>query len=194
MCGRYILYTDDEQKEIRSIVDEVNRKHNVELKKGDIYPSQVAPVYWAQEGQMTLDLMKWGYRIPTMKRLIINARSETVTEKRLFKKDFQEHRCLIPATGFYEWDKNKSKHLFSGDEPLIYMGGIFRENVESKEFSILTHESSGPVAAIHDRMPVIIAKEHLIDFLNDEQAASELLSMVLPLTDTVQSDEQLTLF
>lgn len=71
MCGRYVLYTDDEQREIRRIIDAVNEKHHVQLKKGDIYPSQIAPVY---KNDMDLDLMSWGYKTHYSKNLIINAR------------------------------------------------------------------------------------------------------------------------
>lgn len=194
MCGRYILYTDEEQREIRQIIDEVGQKHHVQLKQGDIYPSQMAPVYRLDDGKMTLDLMKWGYRIPKTKRLIINARAETVSEKPMFRNDFLMNRCLIPAAGFYEWDANKSKHFFSGQTPLIYLGGIFRQTTESLEFTILTHGAAGPVAAIHDRMPVIVSAEQAMTYLSDHRAAYELLPVVTPLKDTIQSDEQMTLF
>ncbi|URN84530.1 SOS response-associated peptidase [Acetobacterium wieringae] len=114
MCGRYILYSEKEESAIKAIVEEVNKKHHGAIKKGDIYPTDLAPVYVSGPDKQgtALRLLKWGYnRHYQKKTLLINARSETVLEKVAFRDDFIKQRCLIPAVGFYEWNEKKSSFV-----------------------------------------------------------------------------------
>lgn len=174
MCGRYVLYSDKEQAEIREIIEEVNRKHNFVVKKGDVYPSNLAPVYAPTPDQngKSLEVMKWGYEVSFRKGLLINARSETILEKKTFKKDFLERRCIVPASGFYEWDKEKNKYIFQAqDDEALYIGGVFREHENASEYVILTKAPVEPVVAIHDRMPVIIPHSKAEEWLYDDNAA-----------------------
>lgn len=173
MCGRFILYTSEEQREIRRIIDEVNEKHHVRLKQGDIYPSQIAPVY---KNEMELDVMVWGYKTHYSKSLLINARSETVMEKKTFRGDFMERRCLIPAAGFYEWDKFKEKYIFETDRPLLYLGGFYRSSPSGNHFVIMTKPALEPVVSIHKRMPVLISPNKAEAYLADPDAAITLLT------------------
>lgn len=174
MCGRYVLYSDKEQAEIREIIEEVNRKHNFMVKKGDIYPSNMAPIYAPRPDQngKSLEIMKWGYEVSFRKGLLINARSETILEKKTFKKDFLERRCIVPASGFYEWDKEKNKYIFQAkDDEALYIGGVFRQHENESEYVILTKAPVEPVVAIHDRMPVIIPHSKAEEWLYDDNAA-----------------------
>ena len=174
MCGRYVLYSDKEQAEIREIIEEVNRKHNFAVKKGDIYPSNMAPIYAPTPDQngKSLEVMKWGYEVSFRKGLLINARSETILEKKTFKKDFLERRCIVPASGFYEWDKEKNKYIFHAkDDEALYIGGVFRQHENESEYVILTKAPVEPVVAIHDRMPVIIPHSKAEEWLYDANAA-----------------------
>lgn len=174
MCGRYVLYSDKEQAEIREIIEEVNRKHNFVVKKGDVYPSNLAPIYAPTPDQngKSLEVMKWGYEVSFRKGLLINARSETILEKKTFKKDFLERRCIVPASGFYEWDKEKNKYIFQAqDDEALYIGGVFREHENASEYVILTKAPVEPVVAIHDRMPVIIPHSKAEEWLYDDNAA-----------------------
>lgn len=174
MCGRYVLYSDKEQAEIREIIEEVNRKHNFAVKKGDIYPSNMAPIYAPTPDQngKSLEIMKWGYEISFRKGLLINARSETILEKKTFKKDFLERRCIVPASGFYEWDKEKNKYIFQAkNDEALYIGGVFRQHENESEYVILTKTPVEPVVAVHDRMPVIIPHSKAEEWLYDANAA-----------------------
>lgn len=174
MCGRYVLYTDKEQAEIREIIEEVNKKHNFQVKKGDIYPSNMAPIYAPTPDQngKSLEVMKWGYEVSFRKGLLINARSETILEKKTFKKDFLERRCIVPASGFYEWDKDKNKYIFQAkDDEALYIGGVFRQHENESEYVILTKAPVEPVVAVHDRMPVIIPHSKAEEWLYDDNAA-----------------------
>ena len=68
--------------------------------------------------------MKWGYQLPST--LVINARAETALEKPLFRESVRSRRCLIPSTGFYEWDGQKRKYLFTlpGEGVTLYGGAV----------------------------------------------------------------------
>lgn len=180
MCGRYVLYSEKDEKAIKAIVDEVNRKYQTSIKKGDIYPTDLAPVYMASpnDSEIELKLMRWGYhRDFGKKTLLINARSETVLEKASFRDDFLNRRCLIPAVGFYEWNQKKEKFRFVGIDDLIYLGGFYHPSIEGAEtFLIMTKEPVALVAEIHDRMPVIIPQNKAGDFLHSTETALKLMS------------------
>lgn len=177
MCGRYTLYNEKEDREIKRLVAEVNKKFQLEVKIDDIYPSDLAPIIRSNQNNQdgsSLDVMKWGYDNPIKKGLIINARSETVMEKPMFRDDFKARRCLIPATGFYEWDREKHQYLFQADQ-LLYLGGIYKTFNGTNKYVILTKEPNETVAEVHNRMPVIISSEMITIWLQDFKTAAELI-------------------
>lgn len=177
MCGRYTLYSEKEDREIKRIVDEVNKKFNTQIKKGAILPTDLAPIICRDQSDKDsciLDLMNWGYDNPFKKGLIINARSETVMEKQLFRQDFITRRCLVPAAGFYESDSQKNQHLFS-TEQILYLAGIYKSFNEVNKFVILTKSPTTVVAEVHNRMPVIIPQNMKSSWLNDLSIATELI-------------------
>ena len=163
MCGRY--YLDIEMgRDIKEIIDEIkqiycNRPELKEMKSGEIFPADIVPIIIS--GRPVL--MKWGFSRYDGKGQIINARLETAVEKPTFRKAFMEHRCLIPASYFFEWEKcgtGKKKYLLGLKEP-IYMAGLYRqeEDFSLPKFVILTRPAAPHISFIHDRMPVILAKE-----------------------------------
>ena len=93
----------------------------------------------------------------------------------MFKAPFQKRRCLIPATGFYEWksqDNKKIKHFISIDNKLFFMAGLYwffkdknNENVLLPAFTILTTEANSKIMSIHNRMPVIIDEDNIEKWL-----------------------------
>ena len=176
MCGRYTLYSEKEDREIRRIVAAVNQRFDEQLKIGDILPSDLAPIICRNQrdiSQNLLELMNWGYQNPLKKGLIINARSETILEKPLFHEDFKKRRCLIPAAGFYEWDATKKQYLFQSDH-LLYLGGIYTSFNGLNKFVILTKPSNEAVKTVHHRMPVLIPSALREEWLDDLTAAVEL--------------------
>ena len=179
MCGRYILYSDKEERVIKSIIEEVNKKYQITVKKGDIYPTDLAPVYTPRSDHqgMDLELKKWGYHQHFGKNTrMINARSETVLEKAFFRDDFLKRRCLIPAVGFYEWNEQKEKFRFTGIDELIYLGGFFRDKTEGfDEFLIMTKPPVELVAQVHNRMPVMIPGDQAMDFLYSTEIAMKII-------------------
>lgn len=171
MCGRYYIETDTE--ELRQIIAEVERKQgnseaHAAMKVGEVFPTNIVPVIGG-EGAM---LMKWGYS--GYKNRVINARSETAAEKPMFRKSLLERRCLIPASGYYEWrrtqsgGKSKVKYALYRTGQSIYMAGLWRmeQGEELPVFVILTREAGPGIADIHDRMPVILPDEIHQDWLS----------------------------
>jgi putative SOS response-associated peptidase YedK len=142
----------------------------------NIAPTQDVPVI-RQDATAPIrraSLMRWGLvphwsKDPTASARMINARAETVAEKPAFQKSLERRRCLIPADGFYEWQRNtKSKQPFCFEvgerEPFAFAGlwdrwlapdGTFLETC-----TILTTTPNRLLADVHDRMPVILPSEN----------------------------------
>ena len=104
MCGRFFLADSDNSGELRSIIDQLNRRGAI-VKTGEIFPTDTVPVLANNRNRRVMPFsMQWGYTLPD-DRLLINARSETAGEKALFQDAMRQHRCLIPATNYFEWEK-----------------------------------------------------------------------------------------
>lgn len=127
----------------------------------------------SEDGQRRLRPMRWGflphwYKTENGGPLLINARAETIAEKPAFKAACRERRCLIPATGFYEWTKDEDDnrlpwyiHPAKGD--LIAFAGVWqdweRNGTAHTTCAIVTTAANKAMSVIHHRMPVILAQE-----------------------------------
>lgn len=174
MCGRF--YIDDETaKEIEKIARRIDRKM---AKMGDVYPSGPALVLRALKGEMVSEVLKWGY--DGSGKNIFNARSETVQERPMFRYDYEERRCIIPAQKFYEWKKTDGKQkekydFFSQGEPL-FLAGIYHKDPDGDRFTILTREAEGCMVGIHNRMPLILTRDDTEKWLFSKEDAMRLLN------------------
>jgi putative SOS response-associated peptidase YedK len=120
--------------------------------------------------------MYWGFTNPYRKGLIINARSETAREKNLFSNSIMNRRCIIPASGFYEWDPYKARFRFtSPDDDLILLAGIYREEQGATKYTILTTEANDSMRPVHDRMPVMIGRNEIGAWIKDNDRLVEFL-------------------
>ena len=168
MCGRYTLATPTEALaelfQLQTALPSLRLRYN-------IAPTQpVAVVRRSTEGEREMVIMHWGLipswaKEPDIGNRLINARSETVSEKPSFRSAFKRRRCLVPTDGFYEWQRlNKRKqphYIRMGDgEPFAFAGlwehweGQDETVIES--CAILTTEANAFVRPIHNRMPVIV--------------------------------------
>lgn len=112
MCGRY--YIDPEMAdELENVVHEIDRRMREEHCMRDIYPTNDAPVIEKAEKGLRLSYRKWGYPGRQGKGVLINARSETVLDRSMFRRGIWHHRIVIPAGGFYEWNNRKEKSTFT---------------------------------------------------------------------------------
>ena len=166
MCGRFCIAADP---------GEISERYGVEVPpeykpRYNISPSQ--PILTITKSLNTFEahMIGWGFQSGTMQR-IINARVETIHEKPLFKHLFPDHRCLIPASGYYEWKNNgdlKIPYYFSSESgSLISFAGLIRPSSHGDQVVILTTRAPPPYSGIHDRMPVILDSVHEVTFLSD---------------------------
>ena len=117
MCGRYYVGENLIEK-VQEMVTGVSSPA-FDVPCGDVTPGMKAAVIAGRNNKPAWEEMTWGFEKTDNKGLIINARSETATEKRLFKECLLNRRILIPATSFYEWDKSKNKVTFSLDHCFV---------------------------------------------------------------------------
>jgi putative SOS response-associated peptidase YedK len=191
MCGRYSFAPD---------LKIVNEHYDITTGDGkpesnyNCAPTQLLPVI-SNDAPSTLSIFRWGL-IPfwakdaSIGNKLINARTETITEKASFKHAFVRRRCLVPADAFYEWKKMESGKLkipyriFVKDEPVFSMAGLWDQWKSPdgqiiRSFTILTTSPNELMAEIHNRMPVILPKEQEQTWLKSSDQV-ELLGLLKP--------------
>jgi len=168
MCGRYLIEIDDDVLQDIVRKAEMNITENLmstPFRGGEIFPTNIVP---AVSAGREVSFRKWGiHNFYNESRPHINARSETVAEKKTFADSFINRRCLIPASGYYEWKKigknEREKYIFTlPDRMMMYMAGIYTED---GNFAILTRKATESIYPIHDRMPVIIPHKYADEWL-----------------------------
>lgn len=178
MCGRYFVDRAESPEDLERIIDALNRKGQI-VKTGEIFPGDTVPVIANTKALTPAPFaMPWGYKMPDGK-LIINARSETATEKPMFQDGMAQRRCLLPATNYFEWEKRSGtkikyaiRHTVDG---VMYMAGLYRIEGNQVRCTILTRQPADSIAFIHDRMPVLLPKDILQDWLNPSYDATDIL-------------------
>ncbi len=171
MCGRYYIAQEDNDEEIARIIAELNKDAPAaaEIHRGEIFPSQVAPVIIQTPSGWAVKPMKWGFPRSGGGGLVINSRSEKADVTPMFSRAVRERRCLVPMSGFYEWRrtasgaKTKEKFAFSlpGEKAMFLAGvyGLFGGGYEHggyDGFAVLTQAADEQMSPYHHRMPVIM--------------------------------------
>lgn len=177
MCGRY-EFTVGSNEEINTMMATLQKNYkDTVVKTGEIFPTNVVPIL-VGDGKSTMPIpIAWGFPKWNSKGVIINARSETAAEKTMFKRSLLERRCVVPTTGFYEWDSKKQKYRFNlPDNELLYLAGIWNEYDEEKRFVILTTAANDSMKDVHNRMPVVLGKDSINKWVNDNDTVIEILS------------------
>lgn len=183
MCGRYILFSDAEMQDIRDIIDEVQRKTNGDIKTGEIFPTDKAPVLIQENGMLVPEAVKWGFPGFQGKGVIINARSETAPEKPMFRRSLQTMRCIVPSCGFYEWTHSGKKVKYQFNLPnngALYMAGLIGEFVGERRFAILTTDANSSMIEVHNRMPVVLTDPEIDQWIGSYQGALDVLQAARP--------------
>ena len=202
MCGRYTLSTTGEI--IGDLFD--LRETPALASRYNIAPSQeVAAVRFdGESGERTLEMLRWGL-VPAWSKeppggdaRMINARSETLTQKPAFRGSFRRRRCLLAADGFYEWRqvaRRKQPYLIRMRDgaPFAFAGLWDRweapEGTVVESCTILTTVPNDLVAQIHDRMPVILPRQEFGLWLDPEVRDPDRL---LPLLRAYPAEEMIT--
>lgn len=170
MCGRYTQTINADALMARFGVErvllDVEPRYNVA-------PTQTAPVVAQEDGKRTLKGMRWGLVPPWAKDIkigaqLLNARAETLAEKAAFRTALRKRRCLVPASGFYEWQKTLSGkqpfHIHLPEYQPFAFAGLWEEwkqpdGTPLHTYTIITTGANSLMAPIHDRMPVILRPE-----------------------------------
>jgi putative SOS response-associated peptidase YedK len=210
MCGRYALSSN--AQDIALEFDAAGKPEAFLPADWNISPTK--KIYFVNasdhEGKdRTIEIGSWGLvpgwsKDATRAASAINARVESVSEKPSFSSAFKSHRCLVPANGYYEWATEagsfKPKQPFyisNQDQSLLPMAGIYEEwaNPQSGEIftsvSIITRESTGDIAKIHHRMPVILPKERWSRWLSADSLNKDKINQYLDLLDLPKPDSGL---
>ena len=157
MCGRYFYSPSDMRRELPGIILKTGAEAWTETEEPrDIYPGSVAPVLIDEKSALALAQMRWGFQ--NSGNLVINARSETIDQKPMFKALSVNQRCAVPASKYYEWRRtDRQKYSIAlKDRGLFFMAGLFRHGAQGREFVILTQSPVPAVSRIHDRMPLLL--------------------------------------
>lgn len=198
MCTRYALEKD--LPELKEIADEVLQSLLAQrfvatharpiVTSGEVRPTDIVPVIAPNaKGLKTVFPMQWGFLNKDNKRTLFNARVETAGEKPTFKDAWQSHRCIIPASYYFEWAHFKSPdgRERTGDRyaiqpsgcTLTWLCGLYRIENGYPVFVILTKAPTVELSKIHDRMPLMLPKDRIEDWINPASNPEELLSYAL---------------
>lgn len=189
MCGRYThLYT---WRELFRLLNLNTESAEIDLSPSwNVAPTQLAPIVRQEDGVRTASLVRWGL-IPSWAKEpgtpLNNARSEEAASKPSFRSAFKSRRCLVPVSSFYEWEKRpEGKQPWAigvKGESIFCFAGLWERNEKAggslETFTILTQAPNEFMAALHNRMPCIVAPEHFDLWLDPTNSTTTELAPAL---------------
>jgi putative SOS response-associated peptidase YedK len=179
VCGRYTLASPN-PAEVRArfrIAESVEVRRRYNVAPGD----EVLAVTTDKLGEPRGETLRWGLvpswaKQPDTGLKMINARVETVSERPAFRRAFERYRCLIVADGFYEWGptpggRKQPFHITRDDGGLFAFAGLWSiwyrpDGDKLRTCTILTTAANSAIAPLHDRMPVILAADAEVEWLD----------------------------
>ncbi|MCW2315905.1 putative SOS response-associated peptidase YedK [Rhodoblastus acidophilus] len=194
MCGRFALTAPPEA--VRAYFRFLEQPNFPP--RYNIAPTQPIALVAARRDGRHFMLARWGFLpgfVKDVKKfpLLINARAETLAEKPSFRAALRRRRCLIPADAWYEWRANlsgpKTPFLFRrADGGLLAFAGLWETYLdpsggEIDTVCVITTSANGATAAIHDRMPAILAPEDFDAWLNPDETVAPRLALLRPAPD-----------
>ena len=197
MCGRFVgAYSTAEV--VAELADAVSNAHlswALDVDAGEAFrnfntaPTHHVPVIRIVDDRVVMEKMQWGLvpawsKDPSVGSKMINARSETVTEKPSFRGLVQKHRCIVPMNGFYEWDRTDPKHkvpyfVTREDGHLMLAAGLWTRSPvlgDQFTFTMITRESVADLAHIHNRCLVEFDSAEAVKWLADPQPPLDLFA------------------
>lgn len=196
MCGRFVRSFTVEE-----LIDEINEAvptASVVSRMTDadcgadfnVAPTTLIPVVYFKDAQFFVDVMRWGFQPPrssvgesrSLPSLVINARSETVHEKPMFRRLLEHHRCIVPMDGFYEWnhdDTSRGKSPFyvsRNDGQRMWVAGVWRGKLgdlrigEVPQVVLLTADANEDISHIHHRTPCQLSLGDAIHWSSEDIA------------------------
>ena len=164
-------------KQSKLMENNMDRLKRPLITSGEVTPDSLVPVIaTGQGGARKVFPMIWGYRVEGLNRPLFNARTETAMVKKSFADSWKEHRCIVPASWYFEWEHHTTpggrkvtgqKYAIKPKETeLTWLCGIYRLENNYPHFVILTREPGEGIAFIHNRMPLILPDEAVNDWIN----------------------------
>lgn len=165
---------------------------------GEIKPTDMtAAIAPSATGKRTAFPMVWGYTVEGINHPLVNARVETAKDKKTFSEDWQKHRCVIPASYYFEWEHipKPDGKMKTGDKYAIqptgadvtWLAGLYHiyqwRDLKYPVFAILTREPSPELRKIHDRIPLILPEEAIDDWINPNGKPEDVVKQAV--TDVV---------
>ncbi len=206
MCGRYKLVTApvDLEEYFEAIISNAGTIEPLL----NVTPGMFVPVVAIGRDKVpVITTFRWGLvpswaKDPKTGYKMINARSETITEKPSFAQPFQRRRCIVPSNGFYEWKtegKTKTPHfVHRTDDDIMAFAGIYDrwkypDGKDLFTYSIITTSANERIHDIHERMPVVLEKTDFKRWLSPEASQDELKALLHPFSTDLTSVELVTL-
>ncbi len=193
MCGRFSSSSKPEQikKEFKVAVEDPA----IFKPRYNIAPSQMIPVVLDRTGERIVAQLKWGL-VPSWAKdaligsRMINARAETLMEKPSFREAYKSRRCIIPASGFYEWQRAEKGakqpfYFYLTNKEVFGFAGLWEEWLDKKSgesletCTIITTEANDVLKPVHDRMPVILKAVDYDEWLDTKEANTDKLQKLL---------------
>jgi putative SOS response-associated peptidase YedK len=189
MCGRYSFVPNQnfaERFEVENQQLDLQTRYNVA-------PTQVMPVI-TRNSPNRVEEMRWGLvpfwaKDASIGNRMINARAETIAEKPAFRRALAARRCLVPASGFYEWQRSPEgkvpHYIFLPDADTFAFAGLYeiwKDDAGNvlKTYTIITTTPNELMAPIHNRMPVILRREDEALWLDKAAEVPDLLALLQP--------------
>ena len=207
MCGRSSLTKTEKELEQRfqsTFYSDELEQYNP-LPNYNVAPSHILPIITNLDRDH-FKAMRWGL-IPSWASdmkvgyKMINARKETLLEKKSFKSAVKERRCLIPADGFYEWQKSEkgkqAYHISLINQKLFAIAGLWDKWIAPNgnavySYTVITQEPNNIMADIHDRMPAILTPEQEALWLSNDLSPEQLLEMIKPYESSVMTAKKVS--
>ena len=174
MCGRFGV-----DENLQKMLKRQLKVNFIFTKNRDIRPTDSVATLVSQNGKLSQLNCSWGIKPAWSKQLLINAKSETVSEKPTFKQSFQNNRCVVPLTCWYEWKNEgkakKTKYQFnSSDKNILYMAGIYFPSEDNPQLVTLTTSPTEDYLNYHHRMPLLLSESDIEAWLNSTEYAYQL--------------------
>jgi putative SOS response-associated peptidase YedK len=192
MCGRFALFASGEVAQRFGLAEAplLDARYNVS-------PTQAVAAVRSTDEERALSRLRWGLipswaSDPAIGNKLLNARAETVAEKPSFRSAFKKRRCLIPASGFYEWKKEgRAKQPFfirPRDEGLFVFAGLWEcwhspSDAAVETCTILTTAANELMQPLHERIPVIVSPDADELWLDPNASPDVLRSLLVPYPD-----------
>jgi putative SOS response-associated peptidase YedK len=194
MCGRFTNKAKPEQ--IKREFKVGNKNSGSFEPRYNIAPTQMIDVVLEAERERILSQLKWGLvpswsKDPDIGNRMINARAETLQEKPSFREAFRKRRCIIPASGFYEWKKASAAstkqpfYFYLNEKDVFGFAGLYEEWLDKQTgelletCTIITTEANEKLKPVHDRMPVILHSKDYDEWLDKDTKDTERLQNLL---------------